>query len=200
MYYLFGCFDTTTHVMNYLTKKECKPILCLNNDCNAIKKHAYFKQRTIKNFVITHKRLKCHLNENYCYKVSHKELVDNQDKYIGETIQFLLKPWGTSVVSWEGTTGYYEDEVLRDIDGEPIFPVLWECKLLGLSNPNDLSNFKNGITVAHIGKIGRSYNPQNENIISHFISSEDAYTFFDMSRIYKNSLRILYKIKIPKPY
>ena len=96
--YLFGCEDTTTIVMNYFTKKELRPILCINKELCNMKYSSYFKIRTVQDFikkyangVYGYRRITCHSNLNYCKKIKFSELYRDIDKYRGKTIQFILK-------------------------------------------------------------------------------------------------------------
>ena len=64
------------------------------------------------------KKIKCHENKYNCRKISFQELYNNTDKYIGRTIQFIIR--------------YHKCSPTKEIN-----PILWHCKLGGIHNPYD---------------------------------------------------------------
>ena len=114
--YIFGCLDTTTVVMDYLTRQEIKPLLCLNKDFNNIRNNGYHSIRVVQDFIKKNKKLKCHENRYNCKKISLKELYQHSSKYIGKTIQFILS---SNQKSYQ----------------KCFHNILWHCKLVVLLYP-----------------------------------------------------------------
>ena len=174
--YLFGCEDTTTIVMNYFTKKELRPILCINKELYKIKYSSYFKIRTVQDFikkyangVYGYRRITCHSNLNYCKKIKFSELYRDIDKYRGKTIQFILK------------NKYYIP--CRHY-------IMWESMLEGVTNRH--AKFIKGINVKHIGYINCNiHSVCNCSTVNIPLNSQHSYTFMPEYDIYPHSLRII---------
>ena len=175
--YTFGCQDTTTVIMDYLSRKEIRPLLCLNKDFYNIRNNGYYSIRVIQDFIKKNKKLKCHENKYYCTKIKLNELLKNSEKYIGKTIQFIIKRKYVNPKSY----------------------ILWHCKFGG-STINPLTFFphppyhqRQGIVAVHTGYI-------NQNIYSNCscdanitkLDNNNAFTFFGRNHdIYEHSLRII---------
>ena len=132
---MFYCYDTTTIIMDFLTRKQLKPILCINKEFNKIKNKNYYKIRILQNFLKKNKRLKCHLNRHFCFKISKEELIENKEKYIGKVIQFIIIPKPFVNISFCGYTHF----------------IMWECVLVNTRNLNNTED--NGVLVNRIGQI-----------------------------------------------
>lgn len=172
---MFNCYDTTTVVMDFLNRPELKKIICLNKEFNTIAKQNYYKFRIIQHHFKRWRRLKCHNNISYCYKISKKELIENKEKYIGKTIQFIIIPKPNCNVSSCGYRHY----------------IMWQCKLRDIKCPNDKDLF--GLSVSHVGYVDYNVYKRcgcNSGGIQ-FGSNIDSYTFFRFERILSFSLRII---------
>ena len=172
---MFYCYDTTTVIMDFLTRKQLRSILCLNKEFNQIKNENYYKCRILQNFFKRNRRLKCHLNRRFCYKVSKKELMKNKEKYIGKVIQFIIIPKPTTNISFCGHKHY----------------IMWECVLLDTRNPSNLED--KGILVNHVGNVDFNvYQRCNCNSGRMSLgSNSDTYTFLNFKILFNLSFRIL---------
>ena len=173
--HIFGCEDTTTVVMNYLTRKEIRPLLCINKDFYNIRNNGYYSIRVVQDF-FKPKKIKCHENKHYCTKITLQDLYKNSDKYIGKSIQFIIKP------------NYIGDQ-------ECIHNIMWQCKLGGTTRPNNYFNFRDkGITAIHKGHINRNiYNTCSCEHERQELNSEMTFTYFTEKyfQIYPHSIRII---------
>lgn len=176
--YIFGCLDTTTVVMDYLTRQEIKPLLCLNKDFNNIRNNGYHSIRVVQDFIKKNKKLKCHENRYNCRKISLKELYQHSSKYIGKTIQFILR---SNQKSYQ----------------KCFHNILWHCKLGGITLPYNY-NYKNygdnGILAIHEGHINNNIYSTCDcfnNTSTLKLDSPNSFTFFNNSNIYSHSVRII---------
>ena len=173
--FMFYCYDTTTTVMDFLNRVELKPIICLNKEFNTITKKNYYKFRIIQHHFKRWRRLKCHNNISYCYKISKKELIENKEKYIGKTIQFIIIPRPNCNVSSCGYRHY----------------IMWQCKLRDIKCPNYKDLF--GLLVSHVGYV--DYNVYKKCGCNsggiQFGSNIDSHTFLKFEKIFSFSLRII---------
>ena len=167
--YIFGCEDTTTIIMDYLTREETRPLMCVNNDFNNIRNNGYHSIRVIQDFIRKNKRLKCHENKYYCRKITLTELLKNSEKYIGKTIQFIMRKIASPN------------------------KILWHCKFNGIYRYNDLQvSDRQGILAMHIGHIWQNMCVDcNRNPVITRLDSENSYTFFEREKIYEYSIRII---------
>ena len=167
--YAFGCEDTTTRVMDYLTREETRPLMCVNNDFNNIRNNGYHSIRVIQDFIRKNKKIKCHENKYNCRKISFQELYNNTHKYIGRTIQFIMRKIASPN------------------------KILWHCKFNGIYRYNDLQvSDRQGILAMHIGHIWQNMcqNYESNPVITK-LDYEDTYTFFPKKRIYEYSIRVI---------
>tara|TARA_B100000212_G_C27228514_1_gene470520 strand:+ start:128 stop:652 length:525 start_codon:yes stop_codon:yes gene_type:complete len=172
--HIFGCEDTTTVVMNYLTRKEIRPLLCINKDFYNIRNNGYYSIRVVQHF-FKHKKIKCHENKHYCKKITLQDLYQDSDEYIGKSIQFILKPTNIG-------------------NQECIHNTMWECKFGGTTTPNNFNLTNKGILGIHIGHI-------NHNIYSTCscyydctkLDNENTLTYFTEKKfkIYPHSIRVI---------
>ena len=180
--YIFGCQDTTTVVMDYLTRQEIKPLLCLNKDFNNIRNNGYHSIRVVQDFIKKNKKLKCHENRYNCKKISLKELYLNSSKYIGKTIQFILI---SNKQSYQ----------------KCVHNILWHCKLGGITLPYNYNNYgdngdndDNGILAIHEGHINNNIYSTCDcfnNTSTLQLDSPNSFIFFKNSNIYSHSVRII---------
>ena len=167
--YIFGCEDTTTIIMDYLKRKETRSLLCVNKDFNNIKNNRYYSIRVIQDFIRKNKRLKCHENKYNCRKITFQELYNNTNKYIGRTIQFIMR----KIVSPN--------------------KILWHCKFNGIYRYNDLQvSDRQGILAIHIGHIWQNMCVDcNRDPDITTLDNENSYTFFEREKICEYSIRII---------
>ena len=171
---MFGCYDTTTVIMDFLNKSDCKIITQLDKNFYKIKNNRYYKIRILQCFIRNiNRKLKCFFNDQYCKKITFKQLENNIDKYVGKTIQFILKsPFKTKFIC------------------EKYHYTLWECKLKYRDN-NYFKDIK-GINTSHNGRI--NFNILNkcdcESRISIFAKTPIE-TFFGYYNIFEFSLRVI---------
>ena len=71
--HIFGCEDTTTVVMDYLSRKEIRPLLCINKDFYNIRNNGYYSIRVVQDF-FKPKKIKCHENKHYCKKITLQDI------------------------------------------------------------------------------------------------------------------------------
>ena len=173
--HIFGCEDTTTVVMNYLTRKEIRPLLCINKDFYNIRNNGYYSIRVDQDF-FKPKKIKCHENKHYCKKITLQDLYNNVNNYIGKSIQFILKP---------NNIGHKEC----------VHNIMWQCKFGGTTRPNNYFNFRDkGITAIHKGHINRNiYNTCSCEHERQELNSEMTFTYFTEKyhHIYPHSIRVI---------
>ena len=173
--YIFGCEDTTTIIMDYLKRKETRSLLCVNKNFNNIKNNGYHSIRVIQDFIRKNKKIKCHENKYNCRKISFQELYNNTHKYIGRTIQFIIR--------------YHKCSPTKEID-----PILWHCKLGGIHLPYDYGFFRpreKGILALHVGHIQDNIY-SNRKCRTFHSNNPNSFTFFNQkNEIYPHSLRII---------
>ena len=167
--YTFGCQDTTTVVMNYLTRKELTPLLCINKDFYNIRNNGYYSIRVVQDFFNNYKKTKCHENKYYCKKITLSELLKNSEKYIGKTIQFILKRFMSSN------------------------KILWHCTFSGIYGLHDFqAPDRQGILAMHKGHIWQNMCKDcNRNPVITTLDYENSYTFFKREKIYEYSIRVI---------
>ena len=174
--YIFGCQDTTTVVMDFLPRSELRSLLCINSHFSKIKENGYYSIRIIQDFIKKNKTMKCHQNRYNCKKITFQQLYKYTDKYIGKTIQFLIKyRYSRSGVN---ECGFHY--------------TMWHCKLGGITLPYNYVTPSNGIVAIHVGHI-------QDNIHSTCkcqcedrpLNNENTFTFFNEMYIYPHSLRII---------
>ena len=174
--FMFYCYDTTVVVMDFLNRVELKPIICLNKEFNTIAKKNYYKFRIIQHHFKRWRKLKCHNNISYCYKISKKELIENKEKYIGENIQFIFIPKPNCNISSCGHKHY----------------ILWQCRLRDINYSNDNKNLL-GLWISHIGYV--DYNLYKRCSCNSgglvFGSNIDSHSFIKFEEIFSFSLRII---------
>ena len=67
---MFGCYDTTTVIMNFLNKPDCEILIQLNKNFYKIKKTIYYKIRILQYFIRNiNRKLKCFFNDQYCFLI-----------------------------------------------------------------------------------------------------------------------------------
>ena len=167
--YTLGCKDTTTVVMNYLSLKQLRSLLCVNTDLYNIRNSRYYSIRVIQEFFKKYKKIKGHENKYSCRKITLTHLIDNSEKYIGKTIQFILRKTAS-----------------RN-------KVLWHCKFAGIYRHNHFRvPRREGILAMHIGHIWQNMcKNSNHNRVITKLDYEDKYTFFLRKCIYEYSVRII---------
>lgn len=173
--HIFGCEDTTTIVMNYLSRKEIIPLLCINKDFNNIKNNGYYSIRVVQEFFNKYKKIKCHENKHYCKKITLQDLYKNFDNYIGKSIQFILKPTNIS-------------------HKECVHNIMWQCKFGGIFRPNNFNFQTKGIMAIHKGHINRNiYNTCSHEHERQELNSENTFTYFTEKyhHIYPHSIRVI---------
>ena len=172
---IFGCEDTTTVVMDYMTRKEIRPLLSINKDFYNIRNNGYYSIRVVQNFFKKYKKIKCHENKHYCKKTTLQDLYENSNKYIGKSIQFILKP---------SNIGHQEC----------IHNIMWQCKFGGTTRPNNFDLTNKGILGIHLGHIHRNIHStcscpheytklDNENTLTYFTDKK--------FQIYPHSIRVI---------
>ena len=172
--YIFGCEDTTTIIMDYLKRKETRSLLCVNKNFNNIRNNGYHSIRVIQDFIRKNKKIKCHENKYNCRKITLTELLNNSEKYIEKTIQFII-PFKK--------TAY-----------KPGSHTLWHCKFGGIFRYSDFQwRQPPGILIKHVGHINLDIYPKSSSeypIIK--LDKEDTFTFFGQKyKIYEYSIRII---------
>ena len=172
--HIFGCEDTTTRVMDYLTREETRPLMCVNNDFNNIRNNGYHSIRVIQDFIRKNKKIKCHENKYNCRKISFQELYNNTNKYIGRTIQFIIR--------------YHKCSPTKEID-----PILWHSKLGGIHNPYDnvFRPREKGILAINVGYTQDNIYSNHKYRTFHS-NNPNSFIFFNQKNdIYPHSLRII---------
>jgi len=176
--YTLGCQDTTTVVMNYLSLKQIRILLCVNKYLYTIRNNPYYSIRVIQEFFKKYKKIKCHENKYSCTKITLSHLIDNSLKYIGKTIQFILRKTGSSN------------------------KVLWHCKFGGShlrqNNTEDLehvffsSPLEQGIIAVHVGHVNPNiYSKSSYNRNGRKLDDPEVFIFFERDKIYEYSIRII---------
>ena len=173
--HIFGCEDTTTVVMNYLTRKEIRPLLCINKDFYNIRNNGYYSIRVIQEF-FKPKKIKCHENKHYCKKITLQDLYNNVNNYIGKNIQFILK---------SKNIGH----------NECIHNIMWLCKFGGTTRPYNNFNFRDkGIMAIHVGHVNKNiYNNCSCEHELQELNNGNIFTYFTEKyhHIYPHSIRII---------
>ena len=172
--YIFGCQDTTTVVMDYLSRKEIRPLLCINKDFYNIRNNGYYSIRVVQDF-FKPKKIKCHENKHYCTKITLQDLYKNSDEYIGKNIQFIIKPKNIG-------------------HKECIHNILWQCKFGGIFRPNNFNFQTKGIMAIHKGHINRNiYNTCSCEHERQELDNEYTFTYFTEKyhHVYPHSIRVL---------
>ena len=176
--YTLGCQDTATVVMNYLSLKQVRMLLCVNKNLYTMRNNPYYSIRVIQEFFKKYKKIKCHENKYSCTKITLTHLIDNSLKYMGKTIQFILRKTGSSN------------------------KVLWHCKFGGShlrqNNTEDLesvffsSPLEQGIIAVHVGHWnGNIYSKLSCNRNGRNLDDPEVFTFFERENIYEYSVRII---------
>ena len=171
---MFGCYDTTTLVMDFLHKSDCNSLIHVDKNFYKIKNARYYKIRILQYFIRNiNCKLKCFFNDQYCKKITFKQLENNIDKYAGKTIQFILKsPFKTK------------------FNCEKYHYTLWECKLI--SKYDSYFRHIKGINTSHNGRINFNIfdNCNCESRVSIFAKTS-VQTFFGYHNIFEFSLRVI---------
>ena len=173
--HIFGCEDTTTVVMDYLSRKEIRPLLCINKDFYNIRNNGYYSIRVVQNFFKKYKKIKCHENKYYCKKTTLQDLYENSNKYIGKSIQFIFKPCNIG-------------------HQECIHNIMWQCKFGGIFRPNNFNSQTKGIMAIHKGHINRNiYNTCSCEHDRQELNSEMTFTYFTEKyhHVYPHSIRVI---------
>ena len=178
--YTLGCQDTATVVMNYLSLKQVRMLLCVNTHLYTIRNIRYYSIRVIQEFFKKYKKIKCHENKYSCTKITLTHLIDNSLKYMGKTIQFILRKTGSSN------------------------KVLWHCKFGGSHLPQHniepttvfrmffSSPLEQGIIAVHVGHVNANiYSKSSCNRNGRKLDDPEVFIFFERDKIYEYSIRII---------
>ena len=167
--YTLGCQDTATVVMNYLSLKQVRMLLCVNTHLYTIRNIRYYSIRVIQEFFKKYKKIKCHENKYSCTKITLTHLIDNSLKYMGKTIQFILRKTGSSN------------------------KVLWHCKFGGSYLPQyNTQDLEQGIVAIHVGHVNPNiYSKLSCNSNGRKLDDPEVFIFFERDKIYEYSIRII---------
>ena len=170
---MFGCYDTTTMIMDNLNYNDSRTLTYLNKKFNEIKDQNYYKFRIIQNF-IRKRIIKCHLNESNCYKIKFNDLITHTSYFLGKRMQMIFKPQSMNNLSFCGYTHY----------------ILWECDFIGLIT--NYPQYISGIRCKNINKINfniyKKCNCDSTNFYNHGSTVENNISF---NNLCKFSLRVL---------
>ena len=167
--YTLGCKDTVTVIMDYLSLKQVRSLLCVNKELYTMRNIRYYSVRVIQEFFKKYKKIMCHENKYYCTKITLSHLIDNSVKYMGKTIQFILRKTG-----------------VRN-------KVLWHCKFGGSYPPHsNTQGLEQGIVAMHVGHWNANiYSKSSCYRNGRKLDNHEAFTFFERTNIYEYSVRII---------